>query len=88
MIDPLSSPNCVPINDDQYKFGVGPIVVRDAVVESSRIDGGETWYVVGAQVAADTVGRHGEWLPREIYVPTVVVNMLRRVGQVPVRRST
>ncbi len=86
MTEASSSSHCVQLGDEQYKFGVGPIVVRDAVVESSILDGGETWYLVGAQVATGTVDRHGEWLPRQIYVPTNVVNILRRAGQVSVRR--
>ncbi len=86
MTEASSSSDCVQLGDEQYKFGVGPIVVRNAVVESSLIDGVETWYLVGAQVATGTVDRHGEWLPREIYVPANVVNLLRRAGQVPVRR--
>lgn len=56
------------LQEAQYRFGLGPIVVRAAHLVSEVEFDGEPWVHIRAQVANGTPERHGGWVDRELYV--------------------
>lgn len=56
------------LSEPQYRFGIGPILVRDARVVQRVYFDGQPWWHIEAEVANGTAERHGGWVRRELYV--------------------
>jgi hypothetical protein len=54
--------------ESQYRFGVGPILVRSIRVLAPVEFDGEPWWQIRAEAANGTRERHGGWLVRDLYV--------------------
>jgi hypothetical protein len=70
MSDPVSpAPGTVlRLTDDQYRFGVGPLLCRvQQVIGLVHIDDAPWWHLRG-QCANGTAAHHGPWSGRELYV--------------------
>jgi hypothetical protein len=71
----MTAPNPMPrgseafvVHEDQYKFGLGPILVRNVSVKSGVVFDNSQWWTVQAEVADGTHSHHGGWIEREIYL--------------------
>lgn len=56
------------LGESQYRFGVGPILVRDIRVRQQIVVDDALWWHIEAEVANGTADSHGGWLRRELYV--------------------
>ena len=56
------------LSESQYRFGVGPILVRDVRVRQQIVFDEELWWHIEAEVANGTAASHGGWVRRELYV--------------------
>jgi hypothetical protein len=54
--------------DDQYRFGVGPLLCRVVEVIAPVLFDEVLWWHVSGECAYGTVQRHGGWQARELYV--------------------
>lgn len=65
-------------SESQYKFGVGPVVVRAIWgIEAVEFDG-VLWWELSAEVANGTTDNHGGWIVRGLYVEAAAVSTARR----------
>lgn len=54
--------------DDQYRFGVGPVLCRVIEVIAPVLFDEVLWWHVGGECAYGTPDHHGGWQERELYV--------------------
>lgn len=54
--------------ESQYRFGIGPILVRDIRVRQQILIDDGLWWHIDAEVANGTAESHGGWVRRELYV--------------------
>lgn len=59
----------IALTEEQYRFGIGPVVLHSPQVLARVEFDGEPWWHLRAQVAGGTAERHGGWVDRELYVP-------------------
>ena len=56
------------LQEQEYKFGIGPLLCKvHEVIEEVHFDG-EPWWRVRGECANGTAARHGGWIERELYV--------------------
>jgi hypothetical protein len=61
------------LTENQYKFGVGPLLCRvRAVIAPVEFDGA-LWWHLDADCAQGTPEHHGGWTTRELYVPATAI---------------
>jgi hypothetical protein len=68
--------------EDDYKFGIGPVIARVTAVHSREEFDAETWWHVSAAVANGTPDRHGGWQTRDLYIREATFPRTRRVPRV------
>ncbi|RZU49504.1 hypothetical protein EV385_1257 [Krasilnikovia cinnamomea] len=57
------------LTDEDYKYGVGPIVCQvESVIEPYDYGDGLTWWLVVGKCAKGTPEHHGGWQGRELYI--------------------
>lgn len=61
------------VAEEDYLYGIGPIVVRVISVVGRVAYRGEPWWLVVAHVANGVPENHGGWQEREIYLRSTVV---------------
>lgn len=54
--------------EQDYRYGVGPVIARIEQVLGPVTYRGEPWWRVSATVANGTPERHGGWQERELYL--------------------
>lgn len=64
--------------DDDYRYGVGPIVAHVVRIVGKVPYHGEPWWMVEAEVAEGTPDSHGSWNRRELYVREETLPRTRR----------
>lgn len=65
------------LTEEEYRFGVGPILCRvRAVIAPVEFDGA-LWWHLSADCAPGTPGHHGGWTTRELYVPATAIPRTR-----------
>jgi hypothetical protein len=69
--------------EPQYRFGVGPILVRAVQMVAQVEFDGAAWWHIRAEVANGTPERHGSWIPRELYVDAVALPPTRHTWVPP-----
>jgi hypothetical protein len=67
------------LQESQYRFGVGPIVIRAVAVRQEVSFDDEPWWHIEAEVAGGTPVHHGGWIRRELYVEGAVFAQLVRL---------
>lgn len=67
------APRMFAVAEDDYRYGVGPIVVRIIEVVGRVTYRGEPWWHVAAHVANGVPDNHGGWQDREIYLRSTVL---------------
>lgn len=60
--------------EEQYKFGVGPMLCRVTGVISLVYFDDEPWWHVNGMCAPGTPANHGGWSPREAYVSAAALS--------------
>lgn len=61
------------LDEEQYRFGSGPMLCRvRAVIAPVEFDG-VLWWHLSADCAPGTPENHGGWSTRELYVPAAVI---------------
>jgi hypothetical protein len=65
------------VTEDDYRYGIGPVVVRDVRPVAQVMYRGEPWWHVSAQVANGVPQNHGGWVEREIYLRATVISIPR-----------
>lgn len=60
------------VAEENYLYGVGPVVVRVMGVVGQVTYRGEPWWLVAAHVANGVPENHGGWVEREIYLRSTV----------------
>lgn len=78
MTGPADSGSAFALTEPQYRFGVGPILVRSPRVLAQVVFDGDLWWHIEAEVANGTAENHGGWVRRELYVDGRVVAFRRR----------
>ena len=56
------------LTEPQYRFGIGPILMRPVRVIAQVVFDDESWWHLEAEVANGTADSHGGWVRRELYV--------------------
>jgi hypothetical protein len=72
------------IQEDQYKFGLGPILVRGVSVKTGVVFDNAQWWTVQAEVADGTHAHHGNWILREIYVTDSALETIHGQSRMPI----
>jgi hypothetical protein len=62
------------LTENQYRFGIGPIVIRCVRRLSELVVDGDQWVHVRALVAQGEVAHHGGWDERELDVPAQIMH--------------
>lgn len=65
------------LQEGHYKFGHGPVVLRSFRVVAEVEFDGVRWWRVKDEVAKGTAIVHGNWVSRELYVATLMLNFRR-----------
>lgn len=71
----------LPEND--YRYGVGPVVARVTAVLARVAYHGEPWWHLEADTANGTPDNHGGWERRELYVREASLPTTGRGARVP-----
>lgn len=66
------------LSEEDYRYGIGPVVARVEVVVGRVEYRGEQWWSVQAQAANGTPDNHGGWHPRDLYVREATLTTTRR----------
>jgi hypothetical protein len=64
--------------EDDYRYGIGPILARISIILARVEYHGEPWWSVQAEAANGTPENHGEWHRRDLYVREATLPDTRR----------
>lgn len=65
--------------EQEYRYGVGPVLARIVNVVGRVKYRGESWWEVEAEVAEGTPENHGGWLRRGLYIREATLSRNRQI---------
>lgn len=67
------------LSDQDYRYGIGPVLARITNVVGRVEYHGEPWWTVEAEVANGTPENHGGWTRRQLYIREATFSQTRQI---------